>query len=211
MTGQQRMGLFGVPGAVIVIVAMLVVPLPTYVLDLLITINMSAALVVLLTTMHVKKARDFSAFPLLLLIATMFRLAINVSVTRLAPPPRRRRNSGAQLRQLRGRRSDRRRDRRLPDLDHHPVRGGDEWRRKSLGGRRPFPPRRDGTEVGRHRRRAQHRADRREGGAGGGARRSTRRPSSTGTWTVPASSSEATPLRRWSSPSSTSSAVSPSG
>ncbi len=83
MTGQQRMGLFGVPGAVIVIVAMLVVPLPTYVLDLLITINMSAALVVLLTTMHVKKARDFSAFPSLLLIATMFRLAINVSVTRL--------------------------------------------------------------------------------------------------------------------------------
>jgi flagellar biosynthesis protein FlhA len=77
------MGLFGVPVGVIVIVAMLVVPLPTFVLDLLITVNISAALVVLLTTMHVKKARDFSAFPSLLLVATMFRLAINVSVTRL--------------------------------------------------------------------------------------------------------------------------------
>jgi flagellar biosynthesis protein FlhA len=77
------MGLFGVPGAVILVVAMLIVPLPTFILDLLITLNMSAALVVLLTTMHVKKARDFSAFPSLLLIATMFRLAINISVTRL--------------------------------------------------------------------------------------------------------------------------------
>jgi len=83
MSSQQRMGLFGVPVAVIVIVAMLIIPLPTFVLDILITLNMAGALVVLLTTMHVKKARDFSVFPSLLLVATMFRLAINVSVTRL--------------------------------------------------------------------------------------------------------------------------------
>jgi flagellar biosynthesis protein FlhA len=83
MSSQQRMGLFGVPIAVIVIVAMLIIPLPTFILDILITLNMAGALVVLLTTMHVKKARDFSVFPSLLLVATMFRLAINVSVTRL--------------------------------------------------------------------------------------------------------------------------------
>jgi len=83
MRVRQRIGMFGVPAAVIVIVVMLVVPLPSFLLDLLISINISAALVVLLMTMHVDKARDFSGFPSLLLIATMFRLAINVSVTRL--------------------------------------------------------------------------------------------------------------------------------
>ena len=83
MRVRQRIGMFGVPAAVIVIVVMLVVPLPSFLLDLLISINISAALIVLLMTMHVDKARDFSGFPSLLLIATMFRLAINVSVTRL--------------------------------------------------------------------------------------------------------------------------------
>jgi flagellar biosynthesis protein FlhA len=83
VTTRQRIGLFGVPAAVIVIIVMLVVPLPSFVLDLLISINISAALVVLLMTMHVNRARDFSGFPSLLLLATMFRLAINVSVTRL--------------------------------------------------------------------------------------------------------------------------------
>ena len=83
MRVRQRIGMFGVPAAVIVIVVMLVVPLPSFLLDLLISVNISAALVVLLMTMHVDKARDFSGFPSLLLIATMFRLAINVSVTRL--------------------------------------------------------------------------------------------------------------------------------
>ena len=79
----QRMGLFGVPVMVIGIVVMLIVPMPSFALDILITLNMSGALVVLLTTMHVRKPRDFSAFPSLLLLATMFRLALNVSVTRL--------------------------------------------------------------------------------------------------------------------------------
>ncbi|MCU1492391.1 MAG: flagellar biosynthesis protein FlhA [Acidimicrobiaceae bacterium] len=83
MTTRHKIGLFGVPAAVIVIIVMLVVPLPSFLLDLLITVNISAALVVLLMTMHVDRARDFSGFPSLLLIATMFRLAINVSVTRL--------------------------------------------------------------------------------------------------------------------------------
>ncbi len=83
MSSRQKVGLFGVPAAVIVIVVMLVVPLPTFLLDLLISLNISAALIILLMTMHVDKARDFGSFPSLLLIATMFRLALNVSVTRL--------------------------------------------------------------------------------------------------------------------------------
>jgi flagellar biosynthesis protein FlhA len=69
--------------AVVMVVTMLVVPLPPMLLDLLITINISAALTVVVATMYLNKALDFAAFPSLLLLTTMFRLAINVSVTRL--------------------------------------------------------------------------------------------------------------------------------
>jgi flagellar biosynthesis protein FlhA len=69
--------------AVVVIVAMLIIPLPSMLLDLFITVNIAAALAVVVATMYLKKALDFSAFPSLLLLTTMFRLAINVSVTRL--------------------------------------------------------------------------------------------------------------------------------
>ncbi|MHB1499479.1 MAG: FHIPEP family type III secretion protein, partial [Acidimicrobiales bacterium] len=61
---------------------MLVVPLPTAMIDVLITLNLVGAVIILLTAMHVKRALDFSVFPSLLLIATMYRLALNVSVTR---------------------------------------------------------------------------------------------------------------------------------
>ncbi|HEY3760012.1 MAG TPA: flagellar biosynthesis protein FlhA [Solirubrobacteraceae bacterium] len=69
--------------AVVMLVTMLVVPLPAALLDLLITLNISAALTIVVATMYVSKALDFAAFPSLLLLTTMFRLAINVSVTRL--------------------------------------------------------------------------------------------------------------------------------
>jgi flagellar biosynthesis protein FlhA len=69
--------------AVVCVVTMLVVPLPAALLDLLITLNISAALTVVVATMYLGKSLDFSSFPSLLLLTTMFRLAINVSVTRL--------------------------------------------------------------------------------------------------------------------------------
>jgi flagellar biosynthesis protein FlhA len=69
--------------AVVVVVTMLIVPLPSAILDLFITINISAALAIVVATMYLNKALEFSAFPSLLLLTTMFRLAINVSVTRL--------------------------------------------------------------------------------------------------------------------------------
>src|SRR5438874_4275897 len=62
---------------------MLVVPLPTVLLDLLLVVNITFAVLVLLVSMQVHRALDFSVFPSLLLIATMFRLALNVSATRL--------------------------------------------------------------------------------------------------------------------------------
>src|SRR5689334_23299219 len=69
--------------AVVVVVAMMLVPLPTFLIDLFITVNICGALMILITTMYVPKALDFAAFPSLLLITTLFRLGINISVTRL--------------------------------------------------------------------------------------------------------------------------------
>jgi flagellar biosynthesis protein FlhA len=70
-------------GAVVLVVVMMVVPLPPFLLDIFITLNISAALAVVVSTMYLNKALEFSAFPSLLLLTTLFRLAINVSVTRL--------------------------------------------------------------------------------------------------------------------------------
>jgi flagellar biosynthesis protein FlhA len=68
---------------VVLIVVMLIVPLPPLLLDLFITLNISAALAIVVSTMYLPRALDFSAFPTVLLLSTLFRLAINVSVTRL--------------------------------------------------------------------------------------------------------------------------------
>jgi flagellar biosynthesis protein FlhA len=68
---------------VVLVVVMMVIPLPPMLLDLAITLNISAALAIVIATLYVPRALDFSAFPSLLLLTTLFRLAINVSVTRL--------------------------------------------------------------------------------------------------------------------------------
>ncbi|MDM5295437.1 flagellar biosynthesis protein FlhA [Peribacillus simplex] len=68
--------------SVIMIVAMLVIPLPTWLLSILLLLNISLALLVLLTTMNMKEPLEFSIFPSLLLLFTLFRLGLNVSTTR---------------------------------------------------------------------------------------------------------------------------------
>jgi flagellar biosynthesis protein FlhA len=73
----------GVPIGIVLIVVMLVVPLPAMVLDLLIALNITGALLILLTAMFVPRPLDFAAFPSVLLVMTLFRLALNVSATRL--------------------------------------------------------------------------------------------------------------------------------
>lgn len=72
-----------VPVGIVGIVLLLVVPVPAPLLDVLIIINIMLALVILLTSMFVKKPLDFSIFPSLLLVATLFRLGLNVASTRL--------------------------------------------------------------------------------------------------------------------------------
>ena len=181
-------------GAVVLVVAMMVIPLPPFILDLLITLNISAALMIVVATLYVPRALDFSSFPSLLLLTTLLRLAINISVTRLIL--------------LEG------------DaghvvtafgefvvggnvvvglvifliLDRHPVRGDHERRRPRRRGGRPLHARRHAGQADGDRRRPQHRPDHRRGGAQAPRRRSPRRPTSTARWTVPRSSSRAT---RW--------------
>jgi flagellar biosynthesis protein FlhA len=70
-------------GAVVLVVVMMIIPLPPFLLDLAITLNISSALMIVVATLYVPRALDFSSFPSLLLLTTLFRLAINVSVTRL--------------------------------------------------------------------------------------------------------------------------------
>src|SRR5688500_6583188 len=82
-SSSNRLGQVAVPAAVVAIVAMMVVPLPPMLLDLLIVVNIAGAVLVLLSSMYVTRALDFSIFPSLLLIATLFRLALNISATRL--------------------------------------------------------------------------------------------------------------------------------
>ena len=72
-----------VPVGVVGIILLLIVPIPTGLLDVLIVLNISFALLTLLTAMFIKKPLDFSVFPSLLLVATLFRLGLNVASTRL--------------------------------------------------------------------------------------------------------------------------------
>ena len=68
--------------SVIMIVAMLIIPLPTWLLSILLILNISVALLVLLTSMSMMEPLQFSVFPTLLLLLTLFRLGLNVSTTR---------------------------------------------------------------------------------------------------------------------------------
>jgi flagellar biosynthesis protein FlhA len=80
---NRNLGRFAVPIGVVGIILMMVVPLPTFLLDLLIAVNITAALLVLLISMFVQRPLDFAVFPALLLVMTLFRLALNISATRL--------------------------------------------------------------------------------------------------------------------------------
>jgi len=71
------------PAAVVGIVVMMVIPLPGALLDLLLTLNIAFAVLILLASLNVSRALELSSFPALLLVATLFRLGLNVSTTRL--------------------------------------------------------------------------------------------------------------------------------
>ena len=73
----------GLPIALVAILAMLVVPLPSFALDILFTFNIMAGLIVVMICINIARPLDFSAFPIVLLITTMLRLSLNVASTRV--------------------------------------------------------------------------------------------------------------------------------
>ncbi|RIX51810.1 flagellar biosynthesis protein FlhA [Paenibacillus nanensis] len=78
MKAKDLFIIFGIIG----IVLMMIIPVPIFLIDILLILNISIALMILLVSMNTKEALDFSIFPSLLLITTLFRLALSVSTTR---------------------------------------------------------------------------------------------------------------------------------
>jgi flagellar biosynthesis protein FlhA len=72
-----------VPLIVFLILAMMILPLPAFVLDLLFTFNIALALIVLMVSAYTKRPLDFAAFPTVLLLTTLMRLSLNVASTRI--------------------------------------------------------------------------------------------------------------------------------
>jgi flagellar biosynthesis protein FlhA len=68
---------------VVGILAVLVIPIPTWTLDILLSINLSVSVVILLSTIYLRNPVDFAVFPSMLLLLTLFRLSLNVASTRL--------------------------------------------------------------------------------------------------------------------------------
>jgi flagellar biosynthesis protein FlhA len=74
---------FMVGGLLVIIIALILVPLPPFLIDMLITLNLTFSLIILLVAMYLKEPLEFAAFPSILLIVTLFRVVLNVAAARL--------------------------------------------------------------------------------------------------------------------------------
>jgi flagellar biosynthesis protein FlhA len=79
---NSRLAQAGFPAMIVLVISVMIVPLPTVLLDLLIVANISTAVLILIMSTNVKRALDFSSFPALLLLVTLVRIALNVSTSR---------------------------------------------------------------------------------------------------------------------------------
>lgn len=73
----------GAPVIILILLAMIIVPLPAFALDLLFTFNIAFSLIILLVVIYMSKPLEFAAFPSVILVATLLRLALNVASTRI--------------------------------------------------------------------------------------------------------------------------------
>ena len=83
MTQSRNLAHIAIPFGILMVVVVMVIPLPVMLLDTLLATNIAIAIIVLLTAMLVNEPLEFSVFPTLLLVTTLFRLALNVSTARL--------------------------------------------------------------------------------------------------------------------------------
>jgi flagellar biosynthesis protein FlhA len=74
---------FMVAGVLIVIIALMLVPLPPFILDILLTMNIAISLVILLVAMYLKEPLELASFPSILLVITVLRLSLNIAASRL--------------------------------------------------------------------------------------------------------------------------------
>src|SRR4051812_21163609 len=79
----NRAGTAAIAALVVAVVAMMIVPLPTWLLDVLITLNLALSVTLLLAALYAKDALQLATFPTLLVLTTLYRLALNVSTIRL--------------------------------------------------------------------------------------------------------------------------------
>ena len=80
MLGKAELG---APFVIIMILAMVMLPLPTFLLDIFFTFNISFSLIILLVVVYTLRPLDFASFPTVILLATLLRLALNVASTRV--------------------------------------------------------------------------------------------------------------------------------
>ena len=78
----MRFGQAAFPAVIVLVVTVMILPLPSSLLDLLIVANVSTAVLILLVSMNVRSALDFSSFPYLLQVVTLIRIGLNVSTPR---------------------------------------------------------------------------------------------------------------------------------
>lgn len=78
----QYSGEIGIAGVIVAVVALMILPLPTFLIDMLLGLNITASVVLLMVTMYIPSATSLSAFPSLLLFTTLFRLSLNIASTK---------------------------------------------------------------------------------------------------------------------------------
>ena len=76
--GEYALGL-----GVMALVMMLIIPIPPFLLDMLLAVSITLSVLILMTALLIQKPLEFSAFPTVLLLATLLRLALNIATTRL--------------------------------------------------------------------------------------------------------------------------------
>ncbi|MEO8114661.1 MAG: FHIPEP family type III secretion protein, partial [Phenylobacterium sp.] len=83
MWGWVMRGEVALPVGVVGIIVLLILPVPAFVLDFLLAISITSAVLILMTSLLMKRALEFTAFPTVLLVATLYRLALGIATTRL--------------------------------------------------------------------------------------------------------------------------------
>ncbi len=79
----KKSGEFLLPLGVVGVLAVMILPMPPFIMDMLLTFNITFAVIILLVAIHIKKPLEFATFPTILLVATLLRLSLNVATTRL--------------------------------------------------------------------------------------------------------------------------------